>query len=157
MSSFPPRRSSRGLETFLVRAAWERRPEGPSYLLSTVKLNYLAGLCVFSSTYFRPSDLWDHFVFFNAKSSFKLLVLSLTFHSSSSLFFFLVCGTWSPVTVPTIGLYSVLLFSNSQFLIILSLSVMQKFFFTIQSLHARLGLQPLTVKAYFGKSRFPKS
>ena len=31
----------------LVRAAWERRPEGPAYLLSSVTLLYLAGLCAF--------------------------------------------------------------------------------------------------------------
>jgi hypothetical protein len=47
-SSFPPRQQSGGLGASLVRAVWERRPEGPSYLLSTVKLHYLAGLCVFS-------------------------------------------------------------------------------------------------------------
>ena len=36
-----------GLGAWLVRAAWERRPEGPSYLLSTVKFNQRAcvGCC----------------------------------------------------------------------------------------------------------------
>ena len=29
----------------LVRAAWERRPEGPAYLLPSVMLLYLAGQC----------------------------------------------------------------------------------------------------------------
>ena len=31
------------------RVAWERRPEGPAYLLSNVKPHYLAGLCIFSA------------------------------------------------------------------------------------------------------------
>ena len=34
----------------LVRAAWERRPEGPAYLLSSVTLLYLAGQCAFLHT-----------------------------------------------------------------------------------------------------------
>ena len=34
----------------LVRAAWERRPEGPAYLLPSVMLLYLAGLCAFMSS-----------------------------------------------------------------------------------------------------------
>ena len=42
---------------FLVRAAWEqweRRPEGPAYLLSTVVLLYLADQCAFFSTTSPP-------------------------------------------------------------------------------------------------------
>ena len=35
----------------LVRAAWERRPEGPAYLLSIVMLLYLAGQCAFFCTH----------------------------------------------------------------------------------------------------------
>ena len=42
----------------LVRAAWERRPEGPAYLPSTVMLLYLAGQCAYFSTHFLPSDHW---------------------------------------------------------------------------------------------------
>ena len=41
--SFPPRQRSGRLGAFLVDAAWERRLEGPAYLLSTMKLLYLAG------------------------------------------------------------------------------------------------------------------
>ena len=44
VSPFPPRQQSGGPGAILVRAVWERWPEGPSYL--TVKLNCLAGLCV---------------------------------------------------------------------------------------------------------------
>ena len=36
----------------LVRAAWERRPEGPAYLPSNVMLLYLAGQCAYFSTHF---------------------------------------------------------------------------------------------------------
>ena len=42
----PSARHERRVGAFLVRAAWERRPEGPAYLLSTVKLLYLAGKCL---------------------------------------------------------------------------------------------------------------
>jgi len=42
VSSFPPLVPRGGLGVFLVRAAWERRPEGPAYLLSTAMLLYLA-------------------------------------------------------------------------------------------------------------------
>ena len=38
----------------LARAAWERRPEGPAYLLSDVKLLYLAGQCAFLCTRSPP-------------------------------------------------------------------------------------------------------
>ena len=38
----------------LVRAAWERRPEGPAYLLSSVMLLYLAGQCAFFCTRSPP-------------------------------------------------------------------------------------------------------
>ena len=40
----------------LVRAAWERRPEGPAYLLPSVTLLYLAGQCAFFDTHFYPLD-----------------------------------------------------------------------------------------------------
>ena len=43
----PSARYERGVGVSLVRAAWERRPEGPAYLLSSVTLLYLAGLCAF--------------------------------------------------------------------------------------------------------------
>ena len=39
------------------RAAWERRPEGPAYLPSTVMLLYLAGQCAYFSKHFPPSDI----------------------------------------------------------------------------------------------------
>ena len=52
VSSFPPRGTSGGLGVFLVRAAWERRPEGPAYLLSTAMLLYLA---VFVLDFWRPN------------------------------------------------------------------------------------------------------
>ena len=35
----PSARYERRVGVSLVRAAWERRPEGPAYLLSTVKLD----------------------------------------------------------------------------------------------------------------------
>ena len=54
--SLPAARHLRWAGAFLVRTAWERRPEGPAYLLSSVKLLYLAGQCVFFSTHFPPSD-----------------------------------------------------------------------------------------------------
>ena len=38
----------------LVRAAWERRPEGPAYLLPSVTLLYLAGQCAFFCTHLPP-------------------------------------------------------------------------------------------------------
>ena len=38
----------------LVRAAWERRPEGPAYLLPSVMLLYLAGQCAFFCTHLPP-------------------------------------------------------------------------------------------------------
>ena len=38
----------------LARAAWERRPKGPAYLLSDVKLLYLAGQCAFFCTNLPP-------------------------------------------------------------------------------------------------------
>ena len=38
----------------LVRAAWERRSEGPAYLRSTVMLLYLAGQCAFFCTRSPP-------------------------------------------------------------------------------------------------------
>ena len=40
----------------LVRAAWERRPEGPAYLLPSVMLLYLAGQCAFFGTHLPPLD-----------------------------------------------------------------------------------------------------
>ena len=40
----------------LVRAAWERRPEGPAYLLPSVTLLYLAGQCAFFGTHLPPLD-----------------------------------------------------------------------------------------------------
>ena len=40
----------------LVRAAWERRPEGPSYLLPTI---FLAG--VFLQHTFSPIGIWVFF------------------------------------------------------------------------------------------------
>ena len=43
----PSARYERRVGVSLVRAAWERRPEGPAYLLSSVTLLYLAGLCAF--------------------------------------------------------------------------------------------------------------
>ena len=43
----PSARYERRAGVSLVRAAWERRPEGPAYLLSSVTLLYLAGLCAF--------------------------------------------------------------------------------------------------------------
>ena len=43
----------------LIRAAWERRPEGPAYLLSDVKLLYLAGQCAFFCTRIPPLDQWN--------------------------------------------------------------------------------------------------
>ena len=52
----------------LVRAAWERRPEGPAYLLSSMAHLYLAGQCAFLHTLtpldprnsegFFPEFLW---------------------------------------------------------------------------------------------------
>ena len=38
----------------LVRAAWERRPEGPAYLFLSVMLLYLAGQCAFFCTHLPP-------------------------------------------------------------------------------------------------------
>ena len=43
----PSARYERRVGVSLVRAAWERRPEGPAYLLPSVTLLYLAGLCAF--------------------------------------------------------------------------------------------------------------
>ena len=40
----------------LVRAAWERRPEGLAYLRPSVALLYLAGQCAFFGTHFYPLD-----------------------------------------------------------------------------------------------------
>ena len=40
----------------LVRAAWERRPEGPAYLLPSVTPLYLAGQCAFFGTHLPPLD-----------------------------------------------------------------------------------------------------
>ena len=40
----------------LVRAAWERRPEGPAYLLPSVTLLYLAGQCAFFGTHLPSLD-----------------------------------------------------------------------------------------------------
>ena len=40
----------------LVRAAWERRPEGPAYLFPSVMLLYLAGQCAFLCTHLSPLD-----------------------------------------------------------------------------------------------------
>ncbi len=58
-SSLPPSaRHERRMGVCLVQAAWERRPEGSSYLLSTVMLRFLAGQCA----YFRqiyPFDFWQ--------------------------------------------------------------------------------------------------
>ena len=55
----PSARHERRVGAFLVRAAWERRPEGPAYLLSSVMLLYLAGQCAYFSTHFPPpSDHW---------------------------------------------------------------------------------------------------
>ncbi len=50
----PSARHERRVGAFLVRAAWERRPEGPAYLLSSVMLLYLAGQCAYFSTHFPP-------------------------------------------------------------------------------------------------------
>ena len=50
----PSARYERGVGVSLVRAAWERRPEGPAYLLSSVMLLYLAGQCAYFSTHFPP-------------------------------------------------------------------------------------------------------
>ena len=49
----PSLRASGGLGAFLVRAARERRPEGPSYLLPTI---FLAG--VFLQHTFPPIGIW---------------------------------------------------------------------------------------------------
>ena len=46
--SLPPARYERRVGVSLVRAAWERQPEGPAYLLLSVMLLYLAGQCAFS-------------------------------------------------------------------------------------------------------------
>ena len=54
----PSARYERRVGVSLVRAAWERRPEGPAYLLSDVKLLYLAGQCAFFCTNFPPLDQW---------------------------------------------------------------------------------------------------
>ena len=54
----PSARYERRAGVSLVRAAWERRPEGPAYPLSTVMLLYLAGQCAFFSAHFPPSDHW---------------------------------------------------------------------------------------------------
>ena len=48
----PSARYERRVGVSLVRAAWERRPEGPAYLLSIVMLLYLAGQCAFFGTHF---------------------------------------------------------------------------------------------------------
>ena len=50
----PSARHERRVGAFLVRAAWERRPEGPAYLLSIVMLLYLAGQCAFFCTRSPP-------------------------------------------------------------------------------------------------------
>ena len=42
----------------LVRAAWERRPEGPAYLLSSVMFLYFAGQCAYFSTHSPPPGHW---------------------------------------------------------------------------------------------------
>ena len=52
----PSLRASGGLGAFLVRAARERRPEGPSYLLPTI---FLAG--VFLQHTFPPIGIWVFF------------------------------------------------------------------------------------------------
>ena len=42
----------------LVRAAWERRPEGPAYLLSSVMLLYRRPVCFILQT-LSPLDQWS--------------------------------------------------------------------------------------------------
>ena len=50
----PSARYERRVGVSLVRAAWERRPEGPAYLLSSVTLLYLAGQCASFGTHLPP-------------------------------------------------------------------------------------------------------
>ena len=52
----PSARHERRVGAFLVRAARERRPEGPAYLLSFVMLLYLAGQCAFFCTHIPHLD-----------------------------------------------------------------------------------------------------
>ena len=64
VSSFPPARYERRVGAFLVRAAWERRPEGPAYLLSILMPLYLAGQCAFFCTHTFPLGSVELGVFF---------------------------------------------------------------------------------------------
>ena len=50
----PSARYERRVGVGLVRAAWERRPEGPAYLPPCVMLLYLAGQCAFFCTHLPP-------------------------------------------------------------------------------------------------------
>jgi len=50
----PSARYERRVGVGLVRAAWERRPEGPAYLLPSAMLLYLAGQCAFFCTHLPP-------------------------------------------------------------------------------------------------------
>ena len=59
----PSARYERRVGVSLVRAAWERRPEGPAYLLSFVMLLYLAGQCAFFCTHIPPLDQRNSEVF----------------------------------------------------------------------------------------------
>ena len=55
----PSARYERRVGVSLVGAAWERRPEGPAYLLPSAMLLYLAGQCAFFCTHIPHLDQWN--------------------------------------------------------------------------------------------------
>ena len=92
----------------LVRAAWERRPEGPTYLLSSVMLLYIAGQCALFCTHFPPWTSGTRGVFPSSRGRILLrenprsLRLEIHFLWTLSLdsaaqvknFFVFGCGLW---------------------------------------------------------------
>ena len=69
----------------LVRAAWERRPEGPAYLLSSVMLLYLAGQCAFFCTHIPHLDQWNSEGFSRVPADGFFLFLNFQIQDLSSL------------------------------------------------------------------------